>query len=87
VVNLGLLSYDVYEGYRLAQAYGYFLPEAVPVAEPAATENGAKEQECWAQYEADVEVCRCLKSRSCYDQAMQRYAACLRGGPMPPFPY
>jgi RHS repeat-associated protein len=45
------------------------------------------QKECDEQYEADVAVCRALKSRACYDQAAQRYAACLAGRAIPPFPF
>ena len=45
------------------------------------------QQQCDEQYEADLAICRQLQSASCYDQAMQRYSACLVKRPIPPFPY
>jgi RHS repeat-associated protein len=45
------------------------------------------EDDCNRQYQADLAVCRALQSSSCYNQAMQRLAACLSGQPLPPFPY
>lgn len=45
------------------------------------------EEECWEMYETDIQTCRKSKNASCYDQAMQRYAACIAGRPIPPFPY
>ena len=32
--DVALLGWDLYQGYRLAQAYGHFLPKAVPVPKP-----------------------------------------------------
>ena len=45
------------------------------------------EERCELQFESDLNVCRVLRSSSCYDQAYQRYAACLAGKPIPPFPH
>jgi len=48
---------------------------------------GGSDERCWEQYEADLAICRQLGSSSCYNQAQQRYAACITNKPMPPFPY
>jgi hypothetical protein len=48
---------------------------------------GGKDEVCWEQYQADLDTCRRLHSAGCYDQAAQRYANCLTGKPLPPFPY
>jgi RHS repeat-associated protein len=56
-----------------------------PGYNPGATTN--KEEICWAQYQADLDICRALHSASCYDQAAQRYANCLVGKALPPLPY
>lgn len=46
------------------------------------------EQECERQYASDMYVCGSLRDkrerRVCKESAAQRYAACLRGKPMPP---
>lgn len=38
VADVALLGYDMYQGYRLAQAYGYFLPKTktkpIPMSKP-----------------------------------------------------
>ena len=60
---------------------GWILAQALE--QPA----GGKDELCYEQYQTDLEVCRALKSAQCYDQAAQRYAACLSGKPIPPFPY
>jgi RHS repeat-associated protein len=46
-----------------------------------------RELECDALYEEDLVVCRALGSTFCYAQAAERYAACLVGRPIPPFPF
>lgn len=43
--------------------------------------------ECWLQLEKDKQICTRLKNTFCHRQAMFRYAACLNGDPIPPFPY
>jgi len=76
VTGLGqfiLTGVNVFAGFVLAQA----------LEQPA----GGKDEICFEQYEADKAVCKALGSAACYDQAMQRYAACLAGKPIPPFPY
>ncbi len=45
------------------------------------------EERCEKQLERDEFQCKMVGLRSCYAQAMQRYAACLRGQPIPPFNY
>jgi hypothetical protein len=46
---------------------------------------------CWNQMQIDFLLCDSLRSVSrimpCRSQAMERYAACLRGKPLPPLPY
>jgi RHS repeat-associated protein len=53
--------------------------------------NNDDEEDCEEMYRLDREVCKKLptsKRPACYDQAMQRYAACLPPrGPIPPFPW
>jgi len=48
---------------------------------------GHSEGDCDDMYEADLETCRKLKSRACYAQAAERYAACKAGKPIPPLPF
>jgi hypothetical protein len=45
------------------------------------------EEDCDEMYETDLETCRKLKSRACYAQAAERWAACKVGRPIPPFPF
>ncbi len=40
---------------------------------------------CEIQYAIDGNICRRLRSSPCWAQAAERYAACLVGGPIPPF--
>jgi hypothetical protein len=40
--------------------------------------------DCDAQYAADIVLCRLVRTPLCYEQAMERYAACLAGKPLPP---
>ncbi|MCG5234410.1 hypothetical protein [Xanthobacter oligotrophicus] len=47
----------------------------------------AVEAQCWQQYEADMFHCDMVGLKSCRAQASQRYAACLRGHPIPPLNY
>jgi RHS repeat-associated protein len=49
--------------------------------------NKPTEEECDEMYETDLETCRKLRSRSCYAQAAERWAACKAGKPIPPFPF
>ena len=46
---------------------------------------------CWNQMLIDFLYCGALRPRSrvaaCRSQAMERYAACLRGNPIPPLPF
>ena len=42
---------------------------------------------CESLYDKDLAVCRANRLESCYKQATERYAACLRGSPIPPFFY
>lgn len=39
--------------------------------------------DCDAQYAADIVLCRMVRTPLCYAQAMERYAACLAGKPLP----
>jgi RHS repeat-associated protein len=49
--------------------------------------NEPTEEDCDELYEVDLETCRKLKSRSCYAQAAERWAACKAGKLIPPFPF
>jgi RHS repeat-associated protein len=49
--------------------------------------NKNSEADCWQMYQTDVATCRRVKSAACYELAMQRYAACRAGRPIPEFPY
>jgi hypothetical protein len=40
--------------------------------------------DCDAQYAADIVLCTMVRTPLCYAQAMERYAACLAGRPLPP---
>ncbi len=48
-------------------------------------------KECDLLYETDIEFCNSLSSpgdrAACRSQAMERYAACLAGKPIPPLPW
>lgn len=46
--------------------------------------SGASEAECDAQFKQDKIICNLVKSPLCWAQAMERYAACLSGRPLPP---
>jgi RHS repeat-associated protein len=48
--DVALLGWDLYQGYHLAQAYGYFLPKAVPV--PKAQPNQSVYEVCplWGEF-------------------------------------
>jgi RHS repeat-associated protein len=56
--DVALLGWDVYQGYRLAQAYGYFLPKAVakPVPTTKAT-TGSDFMDALQQYNRDLKAC------------------------------
>jgi hypothetical protein len=48
-------------------------------------------QFCWNQMQIDLLLCYSLPARqlmgACRSQAMERYAACLNGKPIPPLPF
>jgi hypothetical protein len=63
-LDLGLLGYDLYQGYRLAQAYGHFLPKPVPAhpapAVPVAAHGsatGSDYMDALQQYIEDLKAC------------------------------
>jgi hypothetical protein len=86
VADAALLGYDVYQGYRLAQAYGYFLPKPVPVSmsHSKTTTMHSDHPECDAQYEQDADICRKRRTSACWASAMERWVQCCRGGYLPP---
>lgn len=47
----------------------------------------ADEAECDRQFASDKFHCKMVGLSSCHRQAMARYAACLRGDPLPPLNY
>lgn len=47
----------------------------------------ARERECDQQYERDLIQCKIVRLPACYNQAIQRHAACMEGHPIPPFNY
>ncbi|RYE83398.1 MAG: hypothetical protein EOP19_13935 [Hyphomicrobiales bacterium] len=53
----------------------------------AALTSRALRATCEAQFDRDIFQCRMVGLRSCYDQAYQRYAACLARQQIPPFNY
>lgn len=53
----------------------------------AAMTSRALRAVCEEQFERDIFQCRMVGLRSCYDQAYQRYAACLARQQIPPFNY
>jgi len=56
--DAGLLVYDAYQGYRLAQAYGHFLPKAVPVSTTQTNATtGSSHMDCVQQLIADLRAC------------------------------
>jgi hypothetical protein len=44
----------------------------------------ANQSECDDQYNRDIITCNLVGTPLCYAQAMERYAACLAGKPIPP---
>ena len=42
---------------------------------------------CEEMYKEDTALCNLHGSRACHQQAAERYAACLAGKPIPPFPW
>ena len=59
-------------------------PSGSPLQKTAAKVDEAK---CEAQYDKGIFHCRMVGLSTCYAQAMARYAACLRGDPIPPLSY
>jgi len=53
----------------------------------AAKISPALEQECLEQLERDTFFCAMIANRACHAQAMERYAACLAGRPIPPLSF
>jgi len=57
----------------------------------AARRRGMSEAFCAAQLAIDILLCNSLRPtwrrEACRSQAMERYAACLRGRPLPPLPF
>lgn len=53
----------------------------------ASRKRSASDRDCEAQYERDTFHCTMVGLASCHRQAAVRYAACLRGQPMPPLNY
>jgi hypothetical protein len=49
-----------------------------------AARSKQSEAECEAQYAQDTFICRSVRTPVCWQQAMERYAACLSGRPLPP---
>jgi RHS repeat-associated protein len=95
-VDVGLAINDGIGVYHLGQAYGWWgQPKRTPPRNPAPSlagrnckvQPGHSEGDCDDMYEADLETCRKLKSRACYAQAAERYAACKAGKPIPPLPF
>lgn len=41
------------------------------------------EAECDRQYKQDIVICNLVRTPLCWAQAMERYAACLAGRPIP----
>jgi RHS repeat-associated protein len=91
-LDAGLLAYDVYQGYRLAQAYGYFLPKPSTKPDTAAQEcKRNSKRDCDELYRTDIAFCNSLvtpgERAACRAQAMERYANCLAGRQIPPLPW
>ncbi len=76
VAVISYIAYDTYDSYRKHPSK----PKPSPCKE-------IDKAQCEAQYEADLAVCRVSKNPACYAQAAERYAACLVGRPLPPFPF
>ncbi len=97
VFDVWILEHDWHEFQRLCLASGWEWCSPSASSSPSSQNpnrapktRGRKDDDdddCWEMYEADVAVCRALASRSCYEQAAKRYAACRAGRPIPPFPY
>lgn len=45
------------------------------------------EAECDMQYKLDIALCRMVRTPLCYARAMDRYVACMGGGPIPPLQF
>jgi uncharacterized protein RhaS with RHS repeats len=88
VLDTGLAINDGWQFYRLGVAYDWWgQPKPQPLAGRGCKSPRHSEGDCDDMFEADLETCRALKSRACYDQAMQRYSACQAGKTIPPFPF
>ena len=65
-----------------------------PARKPASYQFAARGSQsaayCWNQMQIDMLYCSTLRPtiiRACRAQAMERYAACLAGKPLPPLPF
>ena len=72
------------DGGQWTRVEGWRSGQTVQVAGPISPEL---EQECLRQYERDTFHCTMVGSAACHAQAAERYAACLRGRPIPPLSY
>ncbi len=59
----------------------------IPAAAIASSGGFLLKERCEAQLDRDIFQCRMVGMRSCYEQAYQRYAACLARRQIPPFNY
>lgn len=59
----------------------------MPIDAIASIGGRALKEICEAQFERDIFQCRMVGLQSCYEQAYQRYAACLARAQIPPFNY
>lgn len=59
----------------------------MPIDAIASIGGRALKETCEAQFDRDIFQCRMVGLQSCYEQAYQRYAACLARRPLPPFNY
>lgn len=75
------------EGGRWMHSEGSGLAGEIPIDAIASSGGLSLRQSCEAQLDSDIFQCRMVGLRSCYEQAYQRYAACLARRPIPPFNY
>lgn len=62
---------------------GKFRPKDGDASVTLAARSKQSEVERDAQYQADMVICRMIRTPLCYSSAMERYAACLVGRPIP----
>ena len=84
-VDLGLLAYDAYEGYKLGIAYGWWKPSLHPQANSSCKKKNP--DDCTTRYLEERSFCSRYYGTDlygkCRDRAFWRYSNCLKGVPDP----